>query len=161
MTPKPKHAELIAVRVLREQQWAYARRLEHLSYRAMRQAANLPVEQGGLGYDLSEHALKGLVAGYLADQRDVLAADREELLARQQADLDELARAARASLRRAAEVKALDVHAAKLLLDTLASERRLHGLDAPTEQRIDVTVTDATDKAIAELAADLERMAKK
>lgn len=161
MTPRAKASELIAVRVLRERQWAYERRLEHLSYRSMRRAANLPPEQGGLGYDLSEQALKHLVRDYLAEQHEVLAADRDELLARQQADLDELARVARASLGKAASLGALDVHAAKLLLDTLASERRLHGLDAPTEQRIDVTVTDATDKAIAELAADLERMAKK
>lgn len=161
MTSKPKAGELIAVRTLREQQWAYARRLEHLSYRAMRSAANLPTNEGGLGYDISEQGLKGLVAGYVAEQHEVLAADRDELLARQQADLDELARHARTALGKATKYGVLDKDAALLLRGVLEDERKLHGLAAPTEARIDVTVSDATDKAIAELAVDLERMAKR
>lgn len=155
MTPKPKRSELIALRVMQEQQWAYACSLEHLSYRDMRQLANCPPEYGGLGYDLSEHALKGLVRGYLDRMRTVLEADRDELIAREANDLDTLTRLGMAGLRRAAALEELDVHAAKLVLDTSKARRSLYGLDAPTETKIEVTTRDGV---LDDLNAALARL---
>lgn len=93
MPPKVKTSELIALRVMREQQWAYDRRLEHLSYREMRSLANRPPEHGGLGYDLSEQALKALVDGYVERMRETLEESREQQIARELADLDKQHRA--------------------------------------------------------------------
>jgi len=141
----PKAPELIALKVQQEQQWAYLRRLEHLSYPQMRQVAALPLEQGGLGHDISEHGLKTLVAGYADSMREVLAVNRDELIDRQQRELDELSRAARKALAKADAAGVLDKDAVKVLLDVQKREEILHGLAAPTETRIEVTNRDAID----------------
>jgi hypothetical protein len=155
MTKAPKAAELIAIKVQLEQQWAYSLRLEHMSYPQMRQVAKLPAEQGGLGHDISEHSLKTLVAGYADTMRDVLTVNRDDLIVRQQHELDQLARAARKALAKADAVGILDKDAVKVLLDVQKREEILYGLAAPTESRIEVTTRDGV---LDDLNAALARM---
>jgi signal transduction histidine kinase len=154
----PKPAEMIALKVQHEQQWAYSLRLEHMSYPQMRQVANLPADRGGLGHDISEHGLKTLVAGYAETMREVLAVDRTELIERQQHELDELARAARRALAKADAVGVLDKDAAKVLLDVQKREETLYGLAAPTEANVTVT---SRDGVLDDLNAALARMGEK
>lgn len=86
---KPKTADVIAVKVMREQEWAYGRKLEHYSYREMARLAAQPVEQGGLGYHMSPHTFVGLVNGYLERMRETLTDSPDLTMARELADLDE------------------------------------------------------------------------
>lgn len=95
MTPKAdRNRDLIEARVLREREWAHAAWLSRLSWGAMRRLANLPEVEGGLGYDLSEQALKGLVLAARNDRGD-MAMGRDERIERQAAEVDERARSAR------------------------------------------------------------------
>lgn len=171
MTPKPARAELLAVRTLTEQRWAYDRRMEHLSYRGMRQLVSQapPV---GLGYDLSEHTLKALVTGYLARMREVHEVDLDEHRERELEDLDiaqqrldAIAGLAAKSLARAAELHAYDVHAGKAVIAATnarraagESRRRLLGLDAPQQTKVDVVHHDGVTE---ELNAMLARLGEK
>lgn len=166
MTPKTRRDELIALRTLAEQRWAYDARMAHLSYRDMRRrvAEAPPV---GLGYDLSEHTLKALVAGYRERMTDVHAIDLDEHRERELEDLDIaqrrtdlVAELAAKSLARAAELEALDVHGGKLLLDATSqrrtigeSRRKLLGLDAPTQVKADVIVHDAVTEELNAMLA--------
>jgi hypothetical protein len=95
--------EVVAVRVQREQQWAFERRLEHLSYRQIRIAANRPTDEGGLGHDLSESALRGLVQGYAERMRQSAEVDLVMLRDRQAAEVDDMARRAKADMVAAGE----------------------------------------------------------
>ena len=97
MSKRAKPAEVVAVRVAHERAWAYDRWLERLSWPQMRYAAGLPPEQGGLGYDLSHQALKGLVEQARADAGN-LSMGREERIERQLIEVDARARAARRDL---------------------------------------------------------------
>lgn len=154
MTPKAESPDaLILARTMHEREWAYARWLERCSWSTMRMLANRKVEKGGLGYDLSESALKGLVRGAREDRGD-LTMTREERTERALAELDDLGRVARASLGQAASLGALDVHAADVLLKVQKREADLVGLDAAA--KLDVTVT-THDAVQAELTAMLER----
>lgn len=180
----PKAGPLIAARVMHERAWAYNAWMARYGYSAMRRLANLPESEGGLGYDLSESALKGLVEAAKADRGD-LTMSREQRIERQSAEVDERARAARhdfgAAYSRLAtldaaiagfEVYDLDtalalrdmvgqrnaiareLEAADRRLDTIhAREAKLHGLDAPSEARLEVTTRDAV---FDELNAALE-----
>lgn len=173
---KAKHTELIAVRVEAEQRWAYAQRMAHLSYNEMRVKSSRHPEDGGLGYQLSEHALKALVNGYLEKMREVHEVNVEELVTRELADLDMQQRRAAVVAELAAEHLAavrddpeapgrLSVDAGKLLLDADAkaraigeSRRKLLGLDQPTRIEADVTVKDGV---LEELNAMLGRAGRK
>lgn len=188
MSRKTSGADVVDVRTLVEQEWAYARRAEHLSYRQMRIAANLPVDEGGLGYDLSEHALKGLVGGYVERMRETLEHDAAEEMARNIAELDAAHRRLSAQtgpvdLERAALLAAhfgygsdvaafvrdnptVDVwrstaervRAEAELRAVAESRRRLLGTDAPTSVKVDVVQHDAI---VEELNAMLERAGHK
>lgn len=180
----PKAGPLIEQRVMHERAWAYSAWMARYGYAAMRRLANLPPDEGGLGYDLSESALKGLVDQAKADRGD-LTMSREQRIERQSAEVDERARAARhdfaAAYQRLATLDAAiagfevydletamalrsmvterngiaaDLERADRRLDTIhAREAKLHGLDAPTEARLEVTTRDAV---IDELNAALE-----
>lgn len=183
---KSRYNELVAVRVLHEQGWAYEQRLAHVSYRAMRIAANAAPGAGGLGYDLSEHALKSLVGGYRARMADVLATDLDEHRERELADLDAQHRALAAlvdpidrnATLKAGQVEGFDgvdaivAHAPELVvlrsdatvIGALAalrqigeSRRKLLGIDAPASLKVDVTQHDAV---VDELNAMLARAGK-
>lgn len=161
MTKKAKRNELIAVKVLHEQRWAFEQRLAHLSYHDMRLKASKPAASGGLGYDVSEHRLKGLVAGYRERMAEVEAVELEEHRERELNDLDVVQRLAFASMRKAAEhpeFPSLDKDAAALYLKTGESRRKLLGLDAPQQVKAEVVVKDAVTE---ELNAMLERAGRK
>ena len=97
--------------------------------------------------------MKGLVAAHRAEQGEIVGT-REERIERRQHELDELALLARASLGRAAKLGALDVHAAKVLLDARAAEAKMHGDDAALRIEADVTTHDAVlDELNAALVA--------
>lgn len=183
MPPKVPRGDLIAVRTLREQRWAYERTLEHLSYREMRALANRKPKHGGLGYDLSEQALKGLVRGYRERMADVEEHTLAEHRERELADLDALHRQLAAlatpiDLERAAvvakhfgydsiEAFVVDNPTADVWRDDGAriralrerravgeSRRRLLGLDAPVSAKVEITMRDAIlDDLNAALAA--------
>lgn len=167
MGKKPKHADLLAVKVLQEQRWAFEGRLAHLSYHEMRLLSSKapPV---GLGYDVSEHRLKGLVASYRERMADIETEDLAEHRARELHDLDlaqrrvdAIAENAARRVAEAAEMHTLDVHGSKLVLDATAqrraigeSRRKLLGLDQPVKAELEVTTRDAVTE---ELNAMLSR----
>lgn len=97
MTKSAKRSELIAVRVEHERRWAYERWLERLTWSQMRMAARLPESEGGLGYDLSEQAMRGLVNQARASAGE-LSMGRAERVERQLVEVDARARAARRDL---------------------------------------------------------------
>lgn len=127
-------------RTLRESEWCYGLWLDRHSFSAIRRLAARKPKHGGLGYDLSESAIKGLVR-QAREARGDLSMTREERADRRQAERDELARLARAGLARAAEVEQVDDKAAKLLLDVHKAEREEYGDDAPS--KLEVTTRDA------------------
>lgn len=148
---------LIAARVLEEQAWAYeARIVSGLSWHAMRAIAMRPREAGGLDRVLSVGTLKDLVAAYRAAQGEIVGT-REERVERRQLEYDELALLARRVLSAKASDPidpALDVNAAKLLLDVRAAEAKMHGDDKPAESKVEIVSRDAVlDELNAELAA--------
>lgn len=184
MSKRPRYAELTSVKLERERAWAYERHLEHLPYREMRRLAIEPPERGGLGYDLSEHALAGLVRGYIDTMRETLSESREAHVARELADLDAQQRALTAVLARNVDMAATATVAAALgydsalallkaqpdaavplpasdlvrLLSALRavgeSRRKLLGLDAPIEAKVDVTHRDGVAEELAKILED-------
>jgi len=148
----------------------------------MRRLVIEPVDRGGLGYDLSEHALRGLVVGYVESARETLTEERGVYIARELADLDLQHRALAAVLARSIDAAESTKVAAALGYDSLAqllkeapdaavpldarqitallrelravgeSRRKLLGLDAPLEARVEVT---SRDGVMAELEAML------
>lgn len=183
MGKKAKHAELIAVKVLREQRWAYERRLDHLSYHEIRLLSSAPVERGGLGYDISEHRLKGLVTGYRERMAEVEAEELDEHRARELADLDRVHRslvsliedpvdrAASAPVAAAFGYRTVDELIAnapgsvimredKTRLAALAqlravgeSRRKLLGIDAPQQIKADIVMHDAVTEELNAMLA--------
>lgn len=185
MTPKVDRGELIAIRVLHEQRWAYERALEHLSYRGMRSLANHSVQAGGLGYDLSEHALKALVRGYRDRMAEVEERTLEEHRERELADLDDEHRML-AELLGPIDTGRAAVIARHLGYDSVEafvidnpdadvwrddgtrlralrerravgeSRRRLLGLDAPQSVKVEVTSRDAVADELNAMLALLD-----
>lgn len=175
-TPTPDDSDrkaLLLSRTLTEQQWAYERVLEHLSFREMRQRVSAPVERGGLGYDLSESALRGLVRGYRERMADVERHDLELHRERELNDLDALHRHLAAIVAdpvdwNATRLAALELgytdvreaierepnllrlhnpatvmNAVRELRGVSESRRKLLGLDAPAKTDVQVTMRDA------------------
>lgn len=158
MTPKAEPStDLLEARTIAEQDWAHARWLERCSWSRMRMLANRSVKKGGLGYDLSESALKGLVRG-AREARGDLSMTKEERAERALAELDDLGALARASLGTGAKLGVVDHDSAKLLLAVQKREADIVGYDAAA--RVDVTVT-TQDAVQAELDAMLERAGRK
>ena len=179
-----KSTDLVEARVIREEDWALDAWRARRSFPDMRRLAMLPLEEGGLGYALSESALRGLVAQARKRHGDTTMT-RDERVERQQMEIDERARAARYDLARAhaelnrprpsrdeypdpdewdrafiAWAKGQDAatrlveSADKRLAAAMKDERDLHGLNAPTRIEADVTTRDAVTE---ELNAMLER----
>lgn len=178
MGTKPR--ELTTAAIIAEQRWAYERRVERMTYRAMRDLVVLPVEQGGLGRDVSEATLMRRANDYLklsteletetrtvARGRELEALDRQERAIYPMLDIVDrpatMLKAAQLGLDPASP-DAIVLRDDKTILVALAqlratseSRRKLLGLDAPLE--VGVTVTTATDKALADLAAQLGKPA--
>ncbi|MCU1617780.1 MAG: hypothetical protein JWO98_5320 [Frankiales bacterium] len=154
----PSGREIIQARVWREQEWCFSLRSQHLTIRMIRRRTILPPDLGGLGYDLSEHAIKGLIRGYLERMREVDEESLEEHRSRELADLDMVQRLALESMARYQRAGHYDEKATDRFMKAGEMRRKLLGLDAVVTSHIDVTVTDATDAAIADLAAELDRV---
>jgi hypothetical protein len=191
MTKRPKYAEISATRLLIEQRWAYERHLEHLSYRDMRRLVIEPADRGGLGYDLGEHALRGLVVGYVESARETLTEERGVYIARELADLDLQHRALAVVLSRSIDAAETAKVAAALGYESLAqllkeapdaavpldarqitallrelravgeSRRKLLGLDAPLEARVEVTSRDGVIAELEAMLAGNDKQSKK
>lgn len=93
MTPKAD-TSLIEAQVRHEREWAIELWDGRYTYPQIRRIAALPPERGGLGYDLSESALKALVLAARTDRGD-LAMSKADRVERQAAEVDSRARAAR------------------------------------------------------------------
>lgn len=150
---------LIEQRIIEEQDWAHARWMERYTYRQMRALGCLPVEQGGLGRDLSPVAYKNLVASAREAAGD-LTLSREDRLERMNAENDELARHLRQRLVNSGRPDEYgkvrpDDDAIKLLLSVQKREAELNGVDAAKRIDVDLTTTTQLD---AEIDAMLARM---
>jgi hypothetical protein len=154
MTPKPEHDRdaVILARVLREREWCYAGWLAHKTWTQLRVEAARPESEGGLGYDLSIQAIKGLVEAARADRGD-LHLDRDAHIERELHDLDVAQQLALSSLKKAASIGALDVHAAKLYAELGRDRRKLLGLDAATKIEAEVTHRDAVTEELNAMLA--------
>jgi len=138
-----------------EREWAYDLHVHQgIPFAVMLGMAMRPRDAGGVGRMLSWPDLRRLIDEQRAIQGTPFG-DRETRIERRQMEIDELARAAKMSLARAGEAGALDVHAAKVLLEVRAAEAKMHGDDAA--QRVDVEVTTRT-QLDAEIEATLERL---
>lgn len=136
--------ELLDARIEHERAWAYEAWMARLSWGAMRRLANLPASEGGLGYDLSLQACRGLVEQAKADRGD-LTMSRADRIERQSAEVDERARSARhdfaAASRRAADldraIAAFEVHDADTaaMLRGMVAERAAAGADVERADR--------------------------
>lgn len=143
---------LIEKRILDEQQWTYDRRvIDGLPWHAIRGLALRSWEHGGIDRNVPISGLKAMCDAHRAAQGDVVGT-REERVERRQIEYDLVAQLARASLGKAAELEALDVHAAKVLLDVRAAEAKMHGDDKPAEIRAEIVTRDAI---LEELNAEL------
>lgn len=151
---KPGESELIAIRVLREQEWAYNGWRARLSVSALAKRSSLAEADGGLGYGLSEAQVKKRLDGYRERMKPYLESNAVAARERQVAELAELARLAQAALAQAASAGKVDKEAARLLLEIHNREARLLGLDAPTSIVAEVVTRDAIiDELNVELAA--------
>lgn len=151
-----RRSELIAVRVLREQEWAYDNWRQRLTYVDMARRSALPEGEGGLGYALSEYVVKQRLDGYRDRMKPLLEANAITARERQIAELDQLSRLAQAALAKAAGAGVLDKDAAKLLLDIHTREAKLLGLDAA--ETIIVAPLSTREQVDAELEAMLARI---
>lgn len=144
----------LAARVAAERAWCWARYVEGYPYPTIRAMANEPTDVGGLGYDLSVSAIRAMVAEHRAAQGSIIGT-REERIERRQLRLDQIALDAQRSMARAREVGVVDKDAAKLLLDTMAHEGKMHGDDAALRIEADVTTRDAVTEELAAAVAAL------
>jgi hypothetical protein len=153
MSKKKRSAELIAVKVMQEQRWAFERRLEHKSYAQMRDLVARPASEGGLGYDVSEPRLRSLVDGYRERMVEVEAVNLAEHRDRELADLDMVQRYALAAINKAAAAHSFDEKAVAAFVKAGEQRRKLLGLDAPAESRVEVVASDAVTNELNEMLA--------
>jgi hypothetical protein len=144
MQDKRREHEVIVAKVAIEEQWAYDRRMERLSFRQMRDLSSLPVERGGLGYPIAESTLKTRADAYFRRIRDTLQTGVDERRARQEAEIDELIRLAVgdiATARAVGDVKA-SAEAEARLLRYQEREAKIFGTDAPQQIHAEFTNRD-------------------
>lgn len=154
-------AELIEARVQREREWCWASYVAGYPYPVIATMSGLPEAEGGIGRSLHVSAVKHLVAEHRAEQGDIIGT-REERIERRQMRLDQIALDAQAAMRRAREPRVIDgvelpgyfdEKAAKVLLDVMAAEGKMHGDDAALRIEAEVTTRDGVlDELNASLA---------
>lgn len=145
---------VVAAKVAVEEEWAYDRRTERLSWRQMRDLASLPIERGGLGYPLGIGTLKVRADAYFDQMRNTMRFGVEERRSRQEGEIDELIRLAIGDIkaaRLAGDVRA-SAEAETRLLRYQEREAKIFGTDAP--QRVEAEVT-TRDGILDELNASL------
>lgn len=172
MGRKEDRAELMSVRVMQEQEWAYLARARRLSPVEIARLSIEPPERGGLGYYRSAQQVRGLVNTYAERMRDALEESPALRVEMELADLDMQYRAA-AELAGAIDAGATErerrttgdsevvvYRDEKIRIAALAqlraigeSRRKLKGLDEAS--KVDVTVTTTTDAELAKLAEQL------
>jgi hypothetical protein len=163
MTPKPEHDRdaVILARVLREREWCYAGWLAHKTWTQLRVEAARPESEGGLGYDLSIQAIKGLVEAARADRGD-LHLDRDAHIERELHDLELLQQEAmRAVIEQRnsppvdaqGNLKLFAIDAAKFYAELGEKRRKLLGLDAATKIEAEVTHRDAVTEELNAMLA--------
>lgn len=136
--------EIVSAKVAREEQWAYDRRAERLSWLQIRDRSALSIEQGGLGYPLSMATLKTRADAYFEQIRGMLRVGVDERRARQEAEVDELIRLAVGDIktaRAAGDVKA-SAEAEARLVRYQEREAKIFGTDAPQRLEAEVTTRD-------------------
>lgn len=154
---KPINREVVAAKVAIEEEWAYDRRVERLSWRQMRDRSALPIERGGLGYPLGIATLQARAEAYFGQIRGTLRVGVDERRIRQEGEIDELIRLAIGDIRAAravGDVKA-SAEAEGRLLRYQEREAKIFGTDSP--QRIEAEVT-TRDTVTEELNAMLARI---
>jgi len=175
--------QLVDIAIAQEERWAYERRVDRLTYRAMADLSRRPSIDGGLDRELSTATLVRRANAYRkslmleeSETRDEHRARELESLDRQERalygfldpvdqaasnlvaiqlgmTLDELTRVRPAML--VMRDDKVRIAALSQLRGVSESRRRLLGLDAPTESSLTVTTVDSTDAALADLAAQL------
>ncbi len=152
-SPDVERYDALRAELVDDQAWTYDRRIvDALPWTAIRGLALRPRDLGGLGRQTTVGQLKSYVAAHRAAQGDIVGT-REERIERRQHEIDALALIARRSLERAADAGALDVHAAKVLLDARSAEAKMHGDDTPAE-----LVVTHRDAVFDDLNAALQAM---
>lgn len=96
MSKKPGK-DLVEARVIAEEDWTLEAFRARLTFADMRRRAILPVDQGGLGYSISEHGLRSLLAA-ARKRHGEAPSTREEKVERQGHEIDARARLARRDL---------------------------------------------------------------
>jgi len=175
--------DLIADAIAKEERWAYERRVDAMTTRAMADLARQPIENGGLGREMSTTTLARRASAYRkslileeSETRDQHRGLELERLDRQEralySFLDPVDQAASNLVAiqlgmtleqfTRARPALLVMRADKIRIAALAqlrgvseSRRKLLGLDAPTESSLTVTTIDSTDAALADLAEQL------
>lgn len=176
-------ADIVDANILIEERWAYERRVDRLTYRAMADLVRQPQELGGLGRVLSTATLVRRANAYLKAMVEEEQETRDSHRARELEALDKQERALytfldpidRAATQRVAGALGMTVDQIterkpglivmrddKVRISALSqlravseSRRRLLGLDSPTEASVTITTVDATEQAISELVAQL------
>jgi hypothetical protein len=88
MTEHVRYPELVAVQVEEEQQWCYARRMEHIGPRRIAELSPLPLERGGIGRRLSAATVRKRIDDYVAEHHAEHVDQRDMLIAQELEDLD-------------------------------------------------------------------------
>lgn len=128
---KERTRDVVAVKVALEERWAYARRMQKMSYQRMQDLAPLPAAEGGLGYPMTTRTLKRRAESYFVQMREALQADIALRAQRQSEEIDMRAWAARQDLdaaRAAGDDEAAEA-ADRRLAAAMRDERELFGLD--------------------------------
>lgn len=176
MGRKEERAELMSVRVMQEQEWAYLANARHLNAAQIAMLSIEPPHRGGLGYYKSPQQVRGLINTYVARMADAL---EESPALRVQLALDDMhAQQVRLKAmteridRQATALKARElgvemddpicwvlrnerdmIAVESRLLAVNESIRKLKGLDEAS--KVDITVTTTTDAELAALAEQL------
>lgn len=170
--------DVVDPRIEREARWCYERRIDRMTVRDIATLSGKHPDEGGLGWPMSHATVARRIKHYHKAMLELEGETRDEARARELELLDRAARvvvdladpidhAATARARAIAQHHGGDPNDPALIVLTdpairlraLAevraqseSRRKLLGTDAPTEHKVDVTVTDA---ATAELNAML------
>jgi hypothetical protein len=175
--------EMVAARYHTEQRWLYERRIERMTYRDLSDLSALPVAEGGLGYRLSIATISRRIKAARKELAELEAESRDEYRARELEGMDKRERALYKLLDRVdreatiivarslgyTTIDELAAHspAAVVLRDerivlgamqqierVAAERRKLLGLDAPVEAKLDVTHHDAVNDELSKMLAE-------
>jgi hypothetical protein len=157
MMGKKRQAELIALRTVREQEWAYRGWLAHLTLDQMRALSGRPESEGGIGHELSPHAVKNRLDGYRERMREVYETNVELERSRIDEGYEARMQGYRLIVANPETSTANRLAAIAAMRDEDRERRKYLGLDKPVESRVEVVSQDAVTE---ELNAMLARMGR-